>query len=257
MKVLLLFIAVLYCSNTFACDCAVIGLIDRFESADFVATAEIKKVTPDTLDTDYHNIEIKINEIFKGSKVSKLKISSVLNSSCAFYTPENSKWLIFAYKDSDNDLLFGACSGAIQLDRKVDNKKYPGLTKKIELSNQRKLNVLKYLKDSELDIKNEFRLSYTFLNNCLENGKGFELKEGSFGLYEIKFNKKLRIRKITSIKKIPDQELNNIIVNCFRESFELYFNNKSKIIRSSSIIIGIYFYAAENEHPSFVSIFDL
>ncbi|WP_109853407.1 hypothetical protein [Aquimarina sp. AU58] len=255
MKNLILIFFILFFTNSFACDCAIIQLIDGYEKADFVATAEIQKITPDG--SNHHNLEIKIDEIFKGSKVSKLKIKSILNSSCAFYTPEGSNWLIFAYEDNEKELVFGSCSGAIQLDRKVNEEKYPGLTKKIELSNHRKLNVLRYIKEKELDIKNDFRLDYTFLNDCLDNGKGFELEEGTFGLFKIRVSKKLKVKKVTSIKGLQNETLNRIVTQCFMESFELYMNDESKIPKSSEITVGIYFYGAEGEHQSFVTTYDL
>lgn len=219
-----LFVQILFFTNAFACDCGIIRLIDRFEMSDFVATAEIQKITPES-NQYYHNIEIKIGEIFKGPRVSKLKIESILNSSCAFYTPEKSNWLIFAYEDGEHGLVFGSCSGAIQLDRKVKEEKYPELTKKIEQVNQRKLNVLRFLK--EIEITNDFRLNYTFLNDCLDNGKGFEPEQGAFGLYNIKVSKTLKVMKVTTIKGFENESLNGIIFQCFKENFELYYDDKS------------------------------
>ena len=255
MKNLVFLLLIFFCGKSFACECAIIGLINRYERADFVATAKIEKITPDG--DDYHTIEINIGEIFKGQEVSKLRIESILNSSCAFYTPENSNWLIFAYEDSEKGLVFGSCSGSIQLDRKVDEEKYLGLTKKIELSHLRKLNVLRYIKEKELDIKNNFRLNYTFLNDCLNNGKGFGLEEGTFGLFKIRVNKKLKVKKVTIVKGLQNNTLNGIVTKCFKENFELYNNDQSKIPKTSEILVGIYFYGAEGEFQSFVTTHDL
>ncbi|TDQ32182.1 hypothetical protein [Zeaxanthinibacter enoshimensis] len=255
MKNLILAFFILFCKSVFACDCTITGLLDRFERADFVATAEIKKITP--AGNDYHDIEIKISEVFKGSVVSKLKIKSILNSSCAFYTPEKSNWLIFAFRNDEKELVFGSCSGAIQLDRKMNEERYPGLTKKFELSNQRKINVLRFIKENEINIKNDFRLKYTFLNDCLDNGKGFDLEEGAFGIFKIKVNKKLVVQKVTSIKGFQNETLNGIVIQCFREGFELYNNNQVRIPKSSEITVGIYYYGAEGKYRSFVTTHDL
>ncbi|MET6990275.1 hypothetical protein [Sediminicola arcticus] len=255
MKKLPLIILSLFCSSAFACECARVGLIDRFERADFVATAEIQKITP--AGSDYHNIEIKVGEVFKGSSVNKLKIESILNSSCSFYTPEKSNWLIFAYKDSKLGLVFGSCSGSIQLDRKVNEEKYPEFNKKTEQSNQKKLSVLRFIKETEIDIKNDFRLNYTFLNNCLDKGKGFALEEGTFGLFKIWVSKELKVKAVTTIKGLGNESLNSIINQCFKDNFELYYKDKSKISKATEITVGIYFYGVEGEHQSFVTIFDL
>lgn len=252
----LIFLVLILCSiNAIACDCAILSLIDRYESADFVATAKIEKITPEG--SDYHSIEIKIDEVFKGQKVVKLRIESILNSSCAFYTPKGSKWLIFAYEDNEKGLVFGSCSGAVRLDRMVKEEKYPGLAKKIELSNLRKLNVLRYIKESELDIKNDFRLNYTILDDCLDMGKGFNLEEGVFSLFKIKISKKLKVKKVTKIKGFQNEKLNGIVIKCFKESFDLYHADQSQITTSSEITVAIYFYGAEGEHQSFVAAHDL
>jgi hypothetical protein len=224
--------------------------------SDFVATAEIQRITPAS-NQDYYNIDIKIGEIFKGPVVSKLRIESILNSSCAFYTPEKSNWLIFAYEDREYGLVFGACSGSIQLDRKADEEKYPGLTEKIEKSNQRKLNVLRFIKEHDIEIKNDLHLNYSFLNDCLDQARGFELEEGAFGLFNIRVSKKLKVKKVTIIKGLQNKTLNGIVNRCFKESFELNYNDQSKIPKSSEITVGIYFYGAEGEHQSLITTWDL
>ena len=255
MKKLTFIFLILFGTGASACDCAIIGLLNRFAGADFVATAEIQKITP--ADSDYHDIEIEVDEIFKGSNVTKLKIESILNSSCAFYTPKKTKWLIFAYEDGERGLVFNSCSGAIQLDRKVNEEKYPGLTKKIELSNQKKIDVLRFIKEKEIEVKNDFHLHYGFLNGCLGNGKGFSLEEGTFGLYKIRVSKKLKVKKVAMIKGLGNESLNKIVHHCFKNNFELYHNEQSKISKATEITVGIYFYGAEGEHQSFVTTHDL
>ncbi|MEX0314299.1 MAG: hypothetical protein AB3N18_08990 [Allomuricauda sp.] len=252
MKYLALFVFVLFCNTTVACSCREVKLMDRFERADFVATAQIEKITPDS-NKEYHNIEIKIGEIFKGTQTTKMKIESMLTSSCAFYTPVKSNWLIFAYENDNKELVFGSCSGAVQLDRKVNEERYPGITKKIERSNQRKLSLLRFIKQKGLNIKNEFRLNYTFLNNGLDQAKGFDLEEGSFALFNIEVSEKLKVKKVSIVKAFENESINEIITKCFKESFIFYNNDQSKIPKTTEITVGIFYYAAEGEHQSFVS----
>lgn len=80
-------------------------MIDRVANAEFIATAKILRITPDEENPNLHNIEIEIVDLFKGKNTPNLKIYSALNSSCAFYTPENTSWLIFAIENQTKILI--------------------------------------------------------------------------------------------------------------------------------------------------------
>ncbi|MGG8495285.1 hypothetical protein ACQY1Q_02610 [Tenacibaculum sp. TC6] len=244
--------------NLFACSCGIVPLMDRIPMSDFIATAKILKVSPDKENSNLHNIEIEIIELYKGKATSNLKIYSVLNSSCAFYTPENSKWLIFANKNKNGDLSFGFCSGAKQLDRKFYSDRYPNAEKNHKKSIELKLQVLDYLKRSEIQPSNEFGLRASFSDGCLKNFKGIEVKNNRFALYELTIENDLSISEVKAIKEFDTESLKLDLLNCVKESVEVYARKKEiEIPNKTRIIIGLYYYPAERSNLSFIGQFDL
>lgn len=244
--------------KVFACSCGIVPLMDRIPMSDFIATAKILKISPDKENSELHNIEIEIINLYKGQPTKYLKIHSVLNSSCAFYTPENSEWLIFASKNKSGDLSFGYCSGAKRLDRKFDSDRYPHAEKNYKKSIELKLQVLEYLKNYEIQTSNEFELITSFSNGCLKNFKGYEVETDRFALYELTIEIDLSIIEVKALKEFDNDNLKSDLLNCVKESVKVYTRKKeTEISNNTKIIIGLYYYASERGNESFIGLFDL
>lgn len=236
-----------------ACSCNSVFLMDRIANSDFIALAKILDVAPDKANSSQHTIEIEILDLFKGENISSLNIYSALNSSCAFYTPPNSTWLIFASKNKNGTLGFGYCSGAERLDRKFNSKKYPNAEKNHKKSIERQIGILEYLRKEQIDPHNEFRLRNSFSNSCLKAFKGIETNNDEFALYELTVKRDLTIKKVRTIKDFGAEKLNLGLLECIEEDLVIYNRNKENGIKhKTKIIIGLHYYPPEKEHKSFI-----
>ena len=144
MKTIFTIFFLLLTYQSFACSCVTMGVVERYGRADFVAKAKILDVKPDPKREDFHILKIQIQDLFKGNQVDTLYLNSYLKSSCAFLTPVNTTWLIFANKSDNGELGFGLCSGPQQIDRVFDPSKYPNAEKNYRNSLDLKFEVLEY-----------------------------------------------------------------------------------------------------------------
>ncbi|WP_298475383.1 hypothetical protein [uncultured Maribacter sp.] len=262
MKKLLTLFILLLIDKLFACVCMPKSIMDLTAKADFIATAKILSVNKDSENEDIHNIQIEILELFKGKKVNSLKLYSRLSSSCAFYTPENTTWLIFAYQEKDGKLAFGYCSGTKTMSAKFDSELYSRKFSKAELDklntiylNKVKLEieVLKYLRDSEIRSINEFDLKTYFMNDCLKNIKGFAEKTERFSLFELTINEDLSIQKVVALKEFENEKLALNLMECVKSKIFISAGKTKAIPNKSKIIIGLYYYPAKGKKSSFIS----
>ncbi|RZL34248.1 MAG: hypothetical protein EOO96_10445, partial [Pedobacter sp.] len=198
-KTLLLLLLTANFLSTYACSCVPTSLQDKFRSNDFIALAKITEVTPDDKNKEYHNIEIKIINLYKGEQTTKIKIHSFLNSSCAFFTEKNSTWLIFANK-YDGDLVFGRCSGAIQEDKKFDLVKHPPVAVGYKESLGLKLSVLNWLKENKISLKNQYDVRFWIPKENFEILKNFNGNTSDFAVVEYEITKNLKLRKTRLLK---------------------------------------------------------
>lgn len=244
--------------QVFACSCATIPLMDRIPRSDFIATAKIIKVEPDEENSDLHDIQIEIIDLYKGKAITHLKINSSLHSSCPFFTPEDSEWLIFASENEHGELSFGFCSGAKRLDRKFNSEIYPYAETNYNKSIALKLQVLKFLKTEGIMSINEYKLRSSFSNSCLREFKGIEIKGERFALYELMVEDDLSISNVKALKEFDNMEIKSNLLQCIVESVKVHRRNKeTNILKRTKIIIGLYYYPAQRGNESFIGQFDL
>lgn len=261
-KIFTLFIF-LFATKIFACVCAPTSLLDLAAKADFIATVEVIDISKDLENEDAHIIQIKILELFKGSKISSLKLLSRLNSSCSFYTPKNTKWLIFAYKGKDGKLSFGYCSGTKTLSEKFTSEIYSRKYSKEKLDElnanyqdkiNKKIQVLGYLKTQKIKPINEFDLRIYFTDDCLKQVRGFEEESERFSLYELTINKDLSIAKVLALKEFNNEKLKLNLSKCFENGVTVYKNaDETSISNKTKIVIGLYYYPAKGKRESFIA----
>lgn len=255
-KLVVLFLFVIVSIEVFACKCSTPGLTDNFKNSEFVATAKIINIQPDTTNQDYHNIEIEIIDLYKGVAIKKLKIHSILNSSCSFYTEKNSTWLIFA-STFNKILSFGFCSGSIQLDRKFDLAEYPNLDVNYKKTNDLKLEVLKWLNQNNITLQNEFDVSVIRDVNCYNTLKGFKGKDKDFAVLEFEINEELKIGNVKLDKKFKNAKLSKEILKCSKGDIKISHKTLKTLPRKTKLYAIYYFYPADPTNKSFVSNYDL
>ncbi|MEL6916605.1 MAG: hypothetical protein AAFO99_02630 [Bacteroidota bacterium] len=255
----LLILLLLLGHQIFACSCFPTSLLDLTAKADFIATATILEINQDLENTDFHTVQIDIIELFKGSETTTIKIRSNSNSSCSFYTPKNTKWLIFATKNKSRELTFGYCSGSKQLDRKFDSKRYTQeeldkASRNHKNSLELKLRFIKYLRDHKIEPSNKFNLKTYFIDDCLKKLRGVVVKGERFALYELTVKTNLAIEKVETLKGFNHPELNLNLVACIKNGAIIHRTQEEKTIpRKTKILLGLYYYPSKREYESFIS----
>jgi hypothetical protein len=246
----------LIAKEAFSCSCVNTPLLEKYQRSDFIATIKILKVIRDENNKDYHDIDFELINLYKGASLNKLKIESVLNSSCSFLPSENTIWLIFAAKDHNGFLSFGACSGCEQIDRVFDLAKYPHADVTYKKSIDLKLAVLDFIKGYKLAIDSKFKVMPIEYRLCLDNLKGFNEKD-RFAVYELNINRDLSIENIRIIKRFKNQELSKKLTECLLENRKITARNVDAISEKTKIVLIFFYYPPEKENPSFVSLWDL
>lgn len=256
IKKLLLCFLMLIAKEAFSCSCANPPLIEKYQSSDFVATIKILKVIQDENNKDYHDIEFELINLYKGASINKLKIESVLNSSCSFLPSENTTWLIFASKSHKAFLRSGACSGNEQIDQAFDLVKYPNAAINYKKSIDLKLEVLDFIKANKIEVDNKFKLIPIDKGLCLDGLKGFNEKE-RFAVYELTVNPNLSIKKIRILKRFKNKDLSKKLTVCLRDNIKINTRNLDEIPEKAKIIMVYFYYSTDKEYPSFIGKWDL
>lgn len=255
-KSLLLFFLILISKETFSCSCINTPLLEKYQRSDFVAKIKITKVIHDENNKDYHDIDFELISIYKGESINKIKIASVLNTSCSFLPSENTTWLIFASRDRNGFLSSSACAGSEQIDQTFDLLMYPNLDVKYKKSIDLKLEVLEYIKGKKLTIDNKFKLTPTNYRLCLDDLKGFEEKN-RFAVYQVIVNRDLSIKNIKVFKRFNNKDLSKKLTSCLQDNMKISAQNMKVISEKAKMIIIYFYYSAEENNQGFVSIWDL
>lgn len=66
MKTIITILFILLSSPIFACSCVIMGGIQRYSKADFVAKIKVLDVKPDPKKEEYHILKIEILKLYKG-----------------------------------------------------------------------------------------------------------------------------------------------------------------------------------------------
>lgn len=255
MKVCTL-IALIFISNAgFACECIYNTLLNHFQHSDFVAKVKVLKVSEATADGEYQDAIIEVLELYKGNKISTIKINASLNTSCNLIIPENSTWLVFANTNQAGFLAFGLCSGSMYLDRKINSNDYPKFkANRINKINQ-KISVLQFFAAKHINQPNEFDLR---LNRQLRGlFEGYEGEVRSNAVFQLTVEKNLSISKIKVLKEFDNQQLSKELLKYLKGNIKISSKNNSGINKRTQLIVVYYFYPAEKEYRSFISERDL
>ncbi|TCD01241.1 hypothetical protein [Pedobacter psychroterrae] len=249
-NILLLTILVLNSIGAYACSCVNRGLTENFQQSEFVAKAKIIKITPDPKNEMYHDAELELIAVYKGERLKRIKITSELNSSCAFLPAVNSTWIIFAAK-WQGVLSFGFCSGGLNFSRTFDPVKYPngGLHyfKRMALQQQ----VLEYLSSNKLLNPNPLGLD-TF-NHELLTIKGFKNKD-EIAVFEVDLTTDLSISAIRNVKKFENEALTKAVFDSMKTDVILVKPRNKTTPKPTQMLMFCYFFEKDTGE-SYVSLF--
>lgn len=245
----ILLLAILMISSAaYACSCINFPLTYNFQRSQFVAKAKILKVTQDPSNAEYHDAEIELITVYKGERLTKIKIRSVIRTSCYFLPPENTTWLIFASMQ-DGKLSFGQCSGSLQTDLTFtppyDTRGPKNYRKSIELNEE----ILEYLRDHNV---NPNPHDLTVSNSALESIRGYKNKS-NFAVFQIDVNADLSVAGIKVLKKFQNGALNRAVLKKMKANMTFSVGER-KLTDSVQITIFCYFIEGTPAAKSSVSI---
>ena len=208
---------------SYACECTIPSATTKFQMSEFVAKAEIVEFTPDPLNSDYHDATLRIITLYKGEYLSKIKIRSVLNSSCSFLPSKNSTWIIFASM-GDGMLSFGNCSGSMDIGRTFDPIQFPNLARDYSKDIKLQESVISFLSDNKIFNPNP---SLLWVNNKDFGYLRRYRNNNSFSVFQIDINTDLTIAAVKQLKRFRNRKLNRLV-----------YDNLSKTLKCSSGIFG-------------------
>ncbi|MES2331702.1 MAG: hypothetical protein V4539_18995 [Bacteroidota bacterium] len=258
-KILLTILFSVGFASVFACDCIVQKLVDAVANSEFIATAKIIKVVPDRSRPEYKNVTIELINLYKGEKLTTLRINTEDESSCAFLLPLHSTWLFFAGKNADGTIGFAACSKSEQIDIEYpDSLRYPTAGRNHRRSIELKLNVLSYLRDAKLIPINAYQLRPGIQPGTYSKFKGADIAEKEFAIYRITVDTTLTIRKIKPLKDWKDLKLKTEFLAYLESNLKIYkWEKGTQIPNPTELTIIFYAYSAEDGYESFISENDL
>jgi hypothetical protein len=235
-------------SEAYACSCINFPLTYNFQRSQFVAKAKILKVTQDSSNGEYHDAEIELITVYKGERLTKIKILSRMKTSCSFLPTVNTTWLIFASMQ-DGMLSFGQCSGSLQTDRTFippyDTRGPKNYRKSIELKEE----ILEYLRDHNIN-PNPPGLAVS--NLALESIRGYKNKS-NFAVFQIDINPDLSIAGIKVLKKFQNGALNRAVLKQMKANMTFSIG-EPKLTKPVQITIVCSFYEGTPATKSMVSI---
>lgn len=255
MKRLLFVFLMLNSIKAVGCSCGFTRLAEKYQRSEFIAIAKILKIEQNINDQDYHDVDIELKDLYKGKAIKKLKVLSVLNSSCAFLPSESTTWLIFASTDRKGFLSFGFCSGSKQIDRQFDLIEYPNLDVKYRKSIDLKLEVLAFIKKNKIPVGNNNLITNDY-SICSDELKGFNENE-RFAVYQIDVNRDLSIENIQILKKFKNRKLSKTLTACIRNNLKIKTKNMSLLPEKTEITLIYFCYPGQGENTSVVSPGDL
>jgi hypothetical protein len=257
MKIPILTLLFFISTISYACDCVTETLVNRIQYSDFIAKVKVLNASAPTVDGEYQTAEIEVLDLYKGVKTKSINIHSAFQTSCMMSVEKNTTWLVFAHYGKSGGLEFGACSGSLELGKKINNEKYPNLEEKIKRTVDLKISVLKYFKKKRIDKPNPYNFYLNLREADNDQLKGYDVKGDRYAVYKLKIEKDLTISNIRALKKLGNRELSNKIEEILMEREKIKLNRLTEINAPTILIVVVYYYPAEGDYKSFISLFDV
>jgi hypothetical protein len=249
-KTIVLLISLFAISNALACSCKSVDFMQRFQTAKFIAKVKIISVYKDKTDTDYLTAKIEVIELFKGSKISTIKVRQ---NGCALFVSSNEVWLLFADDNIGKYLGVDECSGCSRIEK--IGKNADELDIYFDRFVKRRLAMLEYLKVNKIQNSNPHNLGFGYISNDnYKSIKGYSLKQ-AFAIYEIEVSKNLSVKSITPIVSFDNTELSQKIMKRLK-NLRVGKRDVKSIKQPTKLLLAFYYSPAENGKKSVVSISD-
>jgi hypothetical protein len=230
--------------------CGILSFTEHFENADYVAIGKILKVYPNESDEEIYKADIQEVNLIKGQKISSIYVGGrsdgKIGSSCSIYTPEGKEYIFFGKKNKDGLIVFGECSGTRDLDYVKEKTSYI-------------LEALEILKNKSKDFTGHPPVvNFSALYPTLQEYKGIPMKE-KFALFEVEFHEDLKVEKVKILKGFGSEVDQKIVTSLLQSTgWKIqYSKDKFTVPKGTKKLIGVYYYEADDENPSFLSENDL
>ena len=252
MKKLVFIILLFFCSRIFACDCITFTLSEYYQRADFIAIGKIVQVDSSEHNNTYRDVEIEIIHLYKGKKITKLKLENHQKTLCSIYTPLNSTWLFYADTLPDGSLYLNACTRQSRIDQSPYYTTDSLLKEKIQASLKRELKVLDFLQQTNSSFPKHNGLFLSFNSGTRKKLIGFEEPAYNFSAFELVFNAEMKLDEIIILKSFENPQL----ADQLKEQLKgVRLNSHSKITaekKERRFLVLFFFYPPEKEYPGFV-----
>ncbi|MBL0882197.1 MAG: hypothetical protein IBJ16_02405 [Chitinophagaceae bacterium] len=253
MKLFLIAIFLISFSKTYACSCITLPFDQHYQQSDFIAVAKITYIDSSLHEQDQRDIEIEIITLYKGIAVTKLKIDNYLKSMCGVYTPLNSTWLIFANKNKEGTLSFDYCSRSVQLDP-IGNPYFDAQSKsRFDASISRMLKVLDFLKNYQYTFVSETNIMVSEKSRRDSSLNELEEPAYNFAAYELSFEPGQTVHQIQTLKSFQNKLLTETIKEHLQTAKVHSYPKNTQADSAHKLLILFFFYAKEDDYPSFVS----
>jgi hypothetical protein len=242
-----------------ACDCVFSNYSQSYSHSELVLKAKIVKIYKNSSPNNpFFKVDILPIEIFKGNPTESILVEGSsdnrMRSSCDLFTQINSIWIIYANRNSDGKFVFGMCSSSRNINpyfsRPVTNDHF-------KTSVNLELNVLKFLREENINETNEYSLYSNELSDFLKEFNGIPF-DNSFAFYEINLDSELKVISVKAVKPFSNQSVSAKIMNFLKT--EVIWSQSPYVERSEvglRLLKGFYYYPAEEEEESFISLLSL
>jgi len=242
-KSLLLILLLFFTLKLSACRCGPENIAQEYLDADFVGVITITKTSNNnTLNGNYvYKAEVNPNKIIKGQKLNFLNVFGVIDQDkqmyyqgCSLYLKAGEKYLAVLKKNEKNEYWVDDCSRMIHLsyhnlldEENETIKRYTNLFENIE----KYKNQFSDLRFNKFYDASEKRMTYPYTPHRDFIKLNISNPYDKIGIYKVVINKKLKIEKIISIKKIgeKDRKIEKLIIqNLLIDQYEIRKNKSTE-----------------------------
>lgn len=142
---------------------------------------------------------------------------------------------------------------SVQIDLVRNSSKYPKIDDYYNDKIERKIAVLKFLKNKKIKKLNAYFLKISYKDSCENNFENFKVINQKFAIYELNINKNLMVKNITPLIEFDNKTLSINMITCFNEIIKIDNLLVKSIPKKTKIYLIYNYYPSGNENKSFIS----
>jgi hypothetical protein len=120
-----------------------------------------------------------------------------------------------------------------------------------------KLELLDFLKDENIHLKDELGLRPYFSKGCLKDFNGIEVETHRFSLYELTIDNELNVLMVEPIKEFDNEDLHEDLLTCVNKSVKIYQkDDQIEIPENTKITVGLFYTPGFDGDQSTFDIYD-